>query len=141
MDDVLLNKVAIIERSLNRINEEYVGSEQQLKTNFTKQDSITLNLLRACESSIDSAMHVVRVKKLGVPQSSRHAFELMELAGLLELEAAQKMKAMVGFRNTAVHDYQKLNLEIMEMIVSHHLNDFTEYAKVLLSIASDKKLG
>jgi uncharacterized protein YutE (UPF0331/DUF86 family) len=138
MDDVLLNKVAIIERSLNRINEEFVGSEEELKTNFTKQDSITLNLLRACESSIDAAMHIVRVKKLGVPQSIRHAFELLEQAGLIELAATEKMKAMVGFRNIAVHDYQKLSIDIMEMIIAHHLSDFTEYTKVLLNIASKK---
>lgn len=30
MDDVLLNKVAIIERSLQRINEEFVGYETEL---------------------------------------------------------------------------------------------------------------
>jgi len=135
MGDVLLNKIAIIERSLKRINEEFIGSEQELETNFTKQDSITLNLLRACEASIDSAMHVVRVQKLGIPQSSRHAFELLEQAGLLEQKTAKKMKAMVGFRNIAVHDDQKLNLEIMEMIITHHLSDFTEYTKVLLKRA------
>ena len=83
MDDVLMNKIAIIERSIRRVNEEFVGSEHQLETNYTKQDSMTLNLLRACEAAIDSAMHIVRVNKLGVPQSSRHAFELLEQAGLL----------------------------------------------------------
>jgi len=42
MDDVLMNKIAIIERSIRRVNEEFVGSEHQLETNYTKQDSMTL---------------------------------------------------------------------------------------------------
>ena len=35
MDDVLLNKAAIIERCLNRIQEEYQGAKDQLETNYT----------------------------------------------------------------------------------------------------------
>ena len=35
-DDVLLNKAAIIERCLNRIDEEYRGHEQEFETNFTR---------------------------------------------------------------------------------------------------------
>jgi len=136
MDDVLLNKVAIIERSLQRINEEFVGYETELETNFTKQDSITLNLLRACEAAIDSAMHVVRIKKLGVPQSSRHAFELIEQAGLLDITTANQMKAMIGFRNTAVDDYQKINFAIMRSILTNRLVDFVGYTKVLIEMST-----
>lgn len=135
MDDVLLNKVAIIERSLQRINEEFLGYETELETNFTKQDAITLNLLRACEAAIDSAMHVVRVKKLGIPQSSRHAFELIEQAGLLDVAIANQMKAMIGFRNTAIHDYQKINFAIMRSILTNRLSDFLDYTKVLIEMS------
>ncbi|CAH9018333.1 HepT-like ribonuclease domain-containing protein [Candidatus Nitrosacidococcus sp. I8] len=58
MDDVILNKVAIIERCLRRIKEEYDGYEADLETNFTRQDSIVLNLQRTCEVAISLAMHL-----------------------------------------------------------------------------------
>lgn len=45
--DVILNKVQIIERCLARINEEYDNNEENLK-NYTKQDSIILNIQRMC---------------------------------------------------------------------------------------------
>lgn len=51
--DVRLNKVAIIERCLLRIDQEYYGHEEELETNFTRQDSIILNLQRVCEAAID----------------------------------------------------------------------------------------
>jgi uncharacterized protein YutE (UPF0331/DUF86 family) len=137
MDDVLLNKVAIIERSLKRISEEFKGFEDELEVNYTKQDSIILNLLRACEASIDSAMHIVRIKKLGIPQNSRDAFDLLKEASFLDANVAQKIKAMVGFRNTAVHDYQKINFKILRMILNSHLIDFQDYAKVILGIRND----
>jgi hypothetical protein len=56
VDDVLINKAAIIERCLKRIGDEYLGHESELDTNFTRQDAVILNLLRACAASIDAAM-------------------------------------------------------------------------------------
>ena len=47
-DDVTLNKAASIERCLDRVRQEYAGHEDELATNFTRQDAIVLNLLRAC---------------------------------------------------------------------------------------------
>lgn len=51
MNDVILNKTITIERCLNRIHEVYEGNPENL-TDFTKQDSIVLNIQRACEASI-----------------------------------------------------------------------------------------
>jgi len=97
VDDILLNKAAIIERCLKRIGEEYVGHEVELESDFTRQDSIVLNLQRACEAAIDAAMHLVRVHRLGVPQSSRDAFVMLEKSGCLAGELAASMQSMVGF--------------------------------------------
>ncbi len=131
-DDVLLNKAASIERCLKRIDEEYRGHENEFEKNFTRQDSIILNLLRACEASIDLAMHLVRSRRLGLPQESREAFTLLEQSGLLDEALAARMKAMVGFRNIAVPDYQKLNLDVVKSILEKHLNDFRRYTTVAL---------
>ena len=116
MDDVCLNKAAIIERSLRRVAEEYAGGPSRL-ANFTHQDAIVLNLERACQAAIDMAMHVVARDHLGIPQTSAHAFQLLADAGRIEPALAEKMRAMVGFRNVVIHEYQKLNLEILRSIV------------------------
>lgn len=42
------------------------------------------------------------------------------------------MKAMVGFRNIAVHDYQEINLRILEKILESHLEDFRSFIKSVL---------
>jgi len=39
-------------------------------------------------------------------------------AGLLSGEPSAHMQAMVGLRNVAVHDYQKLNLAIVRTILN-----------------------
>ena len=134
-DDVLLNKAAIIERCLTRIAEEYQGHENELETNFTRQDAIILNLLRACEASIDAAMHVIRQRRLGLPQESRDAFRLLEEAGLLTKELSTEMQKRVGFRNVAVHNYRTLSMEILRSILSHRLGDFRDYVRMIIAKA------
>ena len=131
-NDVLLNKVAIIERCLVRIDAEYRGYEAELETNYTRQDSIILNLQRACEAAIDAAMHLVRVRKLGIPQDSRDAFELLGESGLFSAELRDRLKAMVGFRNIAVHDYRQLNLDVVRNILETRLDDFRRFGEAMI---------
>ncbi|TQR07290.1 type VII toxin-antitoxin system HepT family RNase toxin [Psychrobacillus soli] len=130
-NDVIYYKVSTIERCVLRIQEVYANDEANL-VDYTKQDSIILNIQRACEATIDLAMHLVAEKKLGLPQKSREAFELLQEASILEEKLVNNLKAMVGFRNIAVDDYQAINLSILKQIIEKHLNDFTEYTKVIL---------
>ena len=133
VDDVSLNKAAIIERCVARVREEYAGDDANLRDHQTRQDAIILNLQRACEAAIDLAMHHVRRSRLGVPQESRDAFDLLAKAGKLDPALAEKMAKMVGFRNTAVHDYQALNLDIVKAIITLHLDDFLALSRWALT--------
>ncbi|WOV85935.1 DUF86 domain-containing protein [Sporosarcina jeotgali] len=130
-NDVILHKTAVIERGLNRIHEVYEGNRENL-TDYTKQDSIILNIQRACEASIDLAMHVVSERKLGVPKASREAFRFLQEANLIEEDLASSLMNMVGFRNIAVHDYQKLDLDILEAILEKHIENFRSFSKIIL---------
>jgi uncharacterized protein YutE (UPF0331/DUF86 family) len=129
MDDIVINKAATIERCLRRVREVFADDERNIYADQTRQDSIVLNIQRACETAIDLAMHLVRRGRLGVPQESRDAFELLATAGSLERELGERLKSMVGFRNVAVHDYQALNLDIVREIVRHRLGDLARFAE------------
>lgn len=125
--DIIINKVQTIERFLQRVEEEYDQNPDNLQ-NYTKQDAIVLNLLRACEATIDLAMHMISQMKMGVPQTSREAFKILSDKNVIDVELAERLKGMVGFRNIAVHDYQALNLNIIKEIVEKHLDDFKVFA-------------
>ena len=138
MNDVILNKITTIERCVNRIHEVYEGNAENLK-DFTKQDSIILNIQRACEASIDLAMHVVSERKLGVPKASRESFKMLQEAGLIDATLAKMLMNMVGFRNIAVHDYQALDLDILEAILDKHIDDFKDFTKIVLKLEAQTK--
>ena len=78
-EDVRLNKAAIIQRCIRRIKEEFQADPSLASP--THVDALTLNVERACQAAIDLAMHVVATDRLGIPQSSAEAFQLLEKAG------------------------------------------------------------
>ena len=48
---------------------------------------------------------------------------------MIDDELCSHWKAMVGFRNIAVHDCQTLPLEIVQAIMDRHLGDFKAFAE------------
>jgi uncharacterized protein YutE (UPF0331/DUF86 family) len=47
---------------------------------------------------------------------------------------AKRLKAMVGYRNIAGHDYQTLKLNILKQMIEKHLADFTNYTRFILKL-------
>lgn len=133
---MILNKAAIIERCIERIREEYDANPENLD-DHTKQDSIILNIQRSCEASIDLAMYLVAEYKLGLPQTSREAFDLLFEDGVIDKTLSEKMKAMVGFRNIAVHDYKRVNLVVVQQIVEINVEDFLSFKTAVTRSLND----
>ncbi|MBS4051833.1 type VII toxin-antitoxin system HepT family RNase toxin [Methylomonas rivi] len=131
-DDVLLNKVATIERCVARAREEYSSDPDGFASNLTRQDAAILNIQRACEAALDIGQHLIRREKLGLPQSARDVFALLAAAGWIEADLADALKRMVGFRNIAVHDYQSLQLPITINVIALHLDEFLRFSAAIL---------
>jgi uncharacterized protein YutE (UPF0331/DUF86 family) len=132
VDDVILNKVATIERCVARVREEYAAAGTSFATDFSRQDAAILNIQRACEAALDLGHHLIRCNKLGVPQSARDVFGLLAQAEWIDTLLAESLKKMVGFRNIAVHDYQNLLLPITVNVITQHLDEFLQFGAAVL---------
>lgn len=128
-DDVAFNKAAIIERCIRRIHEEY-RADPELQ-DYTHIDALTLNIERACQAGIDLAMHIVASDHLGIPQSSGDAFTLLRQANLIPGETEQAMRAMTGFRNIAVHQYQEVDMAVLRHIAETAWADLKSFCQAL----------
>ena len=131
-DDVLINKAATIERCVARAREEYQRDPASFAEDYTRQDAAVLNVQRACEAALDMGQYLIRRERLGVPQSARDVFNLLAQGDWLDVELAEALKRMVGFRNIAIHDYQTLQLPITVKVITHHLDEFLRYSERIL---------
>ena len=129
IDDTLLNKAGIIERCVRRIKEEY--DMCPTLDNYTHVDALTLNIERACQAAIDMANHIIASKHLGIPQSSANSFELLAQASIMNSKLLESMKAMTGFRNIAVHEYQEVKSDVLEYIARQGYKDFILFCSTI----------
>ncbi|MCG6116795.1 MAG: DUF86 domain-containing protein [Aquimonas sp.] len=132
-DDVLLNKGATIERCLARVREEFAGDPDGFSASVTRQDAAILNIQRACEAALDMGQHLIRRDRLGLPQSSRDVFTLLAQARRVPDSLAESMRRMVGFRNVAVHGYQRLQLPIVLNVIEDRLVDLQAFSTALIT--------
>ncbi|MBU0653314.1 MAG: DUF86 domain-containing protein [Proteobacteria bacterium] len=131
--DIVLAKIAAIERSLKRIHETTGGDPARLE-DIDRQDIFVLNLQRAIQAAIDLAAHIVAADRLGLPETVRGNFTLLRNAGVISAELGRKMEAMVGFRNIAIHNYQALDPEILKAILKERLPDLEDFSAAILRI-------
>jgi uncharacterized protein YutE (UPF0331/DUF86 family) len=137
--DVVLAKVAAIQRCLKRIK-DVTGLDPGRLDEVDAQDIFVLNLQRTIQSAIDLATHIVASEGLGIPDTIRGNFVLLEKAKIITKTLSKKMQSMVGFRNIAIHDYQSLDVEILKAILVKNLKDLEQfYTRILTYFHLAKK--
>ncbi|HYN42019.1 MAG TPA: DUF86 domain-containing protein [Thermoanaerobaculia bacterium] len=130
-DDVVLAKVSNIRKSVGAIR-VINGPENTSVSEWIRLDATVLNLQRAVEALLDFANHLISANGWELPRDGRHAFSVLSEHGLLPAEDLALARAMVGFRNVAVHDYASLDPEIVRGIVRDRLADLESLAEGLL---------
>lgn len=128
--DLVLAKVASIERCLARIR-AVTGMDPARLDDLDVQDIFVLNVERASQAAIDLASHVIAANGWGLAGSLAEHFTILEQHRVIGSDVARRMRAMVGFRNIAVHDYSSLDPAILKAILTRHLTDFEEYAAAI----------
>ena len=80
---------------------------------------------------VDLGAHVIAEMDVPPPDTMGQTFDVLAYAGAIPEGLAQQLKKAVGFRNIAVHHYEAINWTIVHRIAMYHLNDFTDFAKVI----------
>jgi uncharacterized protein YutE (UPF0331/DUF86 family) len=124
-----LAKVASIQRSVRRAREEFAAAGTAFASDLTRQDASVMNVMRACEMSIDLAQTLVRERRLGAAASNRDVFRLLAAGELIPADLAERLQRMVGFRNVAVHRYRDLDVAIIASVITRDLDDLLAFTE------------
>ena len=134
MNDALINKIQSLQRCVKRAKEIYQKTSATFLEAYDAQDAAVLNILRACELSIDIANFMIKRDKLGIPNSSADSFDLLARGQIIDQELADKLKKMVGFRNISVHEYEKINYEIVISVIEKGLDDLLRFSDLVMDL-------
>jgi uncharacterized protein YutE (UPF0331/DUF86 family) len=62
---------------------------------------------------------------------------LLQRAALIPTELSGDLQKMIGFRNIAVHQYQDLNLNVVESIIRTNLDELLTFAEIVRAYLVD----
>ncbi len=102
MTDAIRGKARNVRDAVRRIREIDPRTLDGLRTDLLRQESVLLNLQRTCQAAIDLAGVLCGARGLGMPADSRDAVLRLETASVIDHDLAQRLLAMVGFRDLAV---------------------------------------
>jgi uncharacterized protein YutE (UPF0331/DUF86 family) len=129
--DVLLAKASTVQRCITRISQTLEGDFEKLRE-YDAQDVVVLNLQRAVQAVLDMAAHLGADLHGEVPRTLKEHFRLLGDAEVIDRDLEKRLVAMVGFRNIAVHNYEQIDVHILQSIVEHHLKDLEEFCRIAL---------
>ena len=129
--EVIEQKLASLQRCLQRVQDALPADVASLEADFDKQDIVSLNLSRAVQLTVDMGAHLLSQQAGASPTTMGQTFDLLAQQGVLDQDLASRLKKSVGFRNIAVHNYDRINWAIVHSIVKNHLGDFSEFARIM----------
>ena len=132
---VLESKLESLRRCIARIETRLPDSPATLSADADAQDIITLNLTRAVQLCVDVGAHLTSAANAAAPRTMGETFDQLAAQGVISATLAQQMKAAVGFRNIAIHNYQAIDWRIVHRISQERLTDFSEFARAIAKAA------
>lgn len=126
--DMVQTKLESLMRCVRWVEAKRPASIDTLESDLDLQDIIVVNIERAVQISVDLALHWLSSFGLPVPETMSQAFVLAASGGLLPEDLAERLSRSVGFRNIAVHAYEKINWAIVFSIATEHMKDFRDFS-------------
>ena len=123
------SKIAALRSYLKLIQRYRNKSISQLTSDIDVKGAVERYLFLACQSAIDLAEMLCKLKGLGKPDSMARAFELLHVAQVIDEPLFQKLVKMVGFRNALSHGYENLNYQIVMQVLQVGIKDLESFAR------------
>ncbi len=132
--DLILRRLALLETYLEQLGPYREIDLATYQHDWKTQRVIERTLHLTIEACMDVADHIVADRRLRVPETGAESFEILAEAELLPPELGHALARMVGFRNVLVHDYAKLDAEIVLRVLQHDLVDVLRFRDAVRAI-------
>jgi uncharacterized protein YutE (UPF0331/DUF86 family) len=130
------------DRTLAKLDEldGYLG-ELRSVVPATLDEYLTVEKRRSCErllqvsveTTIDICSLLVAGLRLGLPGEENDLFEKLADRGVISRPVADLLRRMKGMRNILVHEYGRVDDELIFETVGHRLGDFDAFRREILA--------
>lgn len=105
---------------------------EELEKEPIKKGALERYLQLSIESCVDIAEMIISDQRLSTPQTATEAIEVLGKESILESDFAKEFSKAVGFRNILIHDYVRIDYQLVLENLKENLSDFHRFIKEIL---------
>lgn len=128
----ILRKLAELETHLKEMNEFSDLSVEIYKRDWKTQRIVERTLQIMIELCIDVAEHIISDARMRLPVTYSDTFKVLYENKVIDQSLLSIMEKMSKFRNIVVHQYEKVDAEIVVTILRKSLNDFAVFKNAIV---------
>lgn len=126
--NIIKMKLRELEQNLIFLKQvSYEINKENLKDDMIRYWGIERGIQISIECIIDIANIIISVSDRGKPDTYRESMLMLSELGVVPKEFSKRLANMIGFRNILVHDYTRLDPEIIINVLKIDIEDFIKY--------------
>jgi uncharacterized protein YutE (UPF0331/DUF86 family) len=133
--NLLKSKLAQLADYLADLQDIRTVSLEQFQTDKKIRRYIERTLHLAIECCLDIGGHIIADNGWREPANNRDVFAVLAENGVIPGELSPNLQRMAQFRNVLVHDYAKIDPDIIYSILAKNLSDIQEFIRAVGTMA------
>ena len=130
--EVIESKLRFLREYLNDLKDYESISLRDYKTSKKDQRFVERTLHLACECCLDISAHIISRVGLREPSDNKDLFVILFENSIISESTHRAMMKMAKLRNIIVHDYARIEPEIVIGILKKDIQDFKQFAQQII---------
>lgn len=130
---LILRKLSELDDYYQQIKEFETISVADYTSSWKAQRIVERTLQMMIESCVDIAGHIISDQGFRIPKNYSDTFSVLHENSILVDRLHLSLKKMAQFRNIIVHQYDKIDSEIVIGILQRDINDFIAYKEAIIN--------
>lgn len=136
--EIIERLLGLLEGYLNDLKSVQGLSFDEYASDIRIKRFVERTLQIAVEACLDMGWHIIADEGLPEAETNRDVFKVLADARVIDREIVPSLQQMASFRNLIVHDYGKIDDEIVFGILKRRLVDFDSYAGMIAKYLQGK---
>lgn len=120
--------------AMDALDDIILRGEEEFMANRHLRGSAKYHLLVAIETVLDLSNHLITQNRWRLPEDYADTFLVIAENGILKRDEAEHLGEMARFRNRLVHQYWRIDDDIIWDILIKDRKDITDYAEKILNL-------
>ena len=136
---LILRKLSALDEYLDQIREYANIMLEAYAGDWKIQRIVERTLQMMIETCLDISGHIISDEKFRVPETYADMFRILVENRILSTSRLDAFEKMARFRNIVVHDYERIDSEIVIGILRNNLEDFENFTASIIKYLKKRK--